>query len=57
MFQILVVLTFKEPGGQDFGMRTEVLKFNTVSQAEVAFAAIGRRFPINAIHASAVKLY
>lgn len=56
-FKILVTLTFKEPGGKDFGMTTNVLEFDRYQQAEIAFEQIDECYPNGGVHVVAVKLY
>ena len=57
MYQIILTLTFKEPGGKDFAMTTTVLEYDHPTDADVAFQCIEKRYPKSAVYATAVKLY
>ena len=57
MYKMLVTITCTEPGGVSLGMNTEVLSFNTASEANCAYDLIEKKYPKHAVYATAVRLY
>lgn len=54
MYRVILTLTFKEPGGTDFGMTTNILEFQTRASVMDFMANVDTKYPKNAIHATAV---
>lgn len=58
MYKMLVTITCNSDDSKGgFAMNTEVLSFNTASEANCAYDLIEKKYPKHAVYATAVRLY